>query len=140
MKIKFEHIDGLYFISYTINQVLFRELEMKGKPDKSRIERRRYPRVMTPVFCSTPRTRSPKRRVSNLSLGGVRVYTDERLEVGERLEMEFLLPDGSTVKATAKVVWIKEMPEGAEVVYDVGMEFVELSEAAKEKLKAVLKQ
>jgi c-di-GMP-binding flagellar brake protein YcgR len=113
---------------------------MMGKSDKPKTEKRKYPRVVTPVFYKTPDILGPKRRVSDLSLGGVRIYSDERLEVGGRLELKFFLPDGSTVKAAAKVVWIKEMPEGTEAVYDVGMEFVELSEAATEKLKAVLKR
>lgn len=111
-----------------------------GNSEKPRTERRKYPRVITPVFCRSSSILGPKRGVSNLSLGGVRIYSDERLEVGIRLELEFLSPDGSTVKATAKVVWIKEMPKGAEAVYDVGMEFVELSKAATEKLKAVIKR
>jgi hypothetical protein len=112
---------------------------MKGKSHNPRIERRKYPRVVTPVFYRTPNIIGPKQHVSNLSLGGVRIFSDDRLEVGGRLELEFFLADGSTVKAMAKVAWIKEMPEGAEALYDVGMEFVKLSAAATEKLKTVLK-
>lgn len=110
-----------------------------GKSDKPAAERRKYPRVVTQVDYRNPNIQSPKRRVSDLSLGGVRIFSDEQLEVGGRLELEFFLPDGSTVKAMAKVSWIKEMPQGAEALYDVGMEFMELSEVATEKLKAVLK-
>ena len=91
------------------------------------------------MFYRATRILSPKRRVSDLSLGGVRIYSDEWLAVGGQLELEFFLPDGSTVEARAKVAWIKEMPEGAEAVYDVGMEFVELSEGAVKKLKTILK-
>ena len=113
---------------------------MMGKSDTSNIERRKYPRVMAPVLYKALKQISPKRRVSDLSLGGARIYSDERLDVGGRLELEFFLPDGSTVKALAKVTWIKEMPEGAEALYDVGMELIELSKAAIEKLKTVLKK
>ena len=113
---------------------------MMGKSNKSNTERRQYPRVMASVFYKAPEHLSPKRRVSDLSLGGVRIYSDERLNMEGRLELEFFLPDGSTVKATAKVAWIKEMPEGAEALYDVGMELIELSKAAIEKLKTVLKK
>jgi c-di-GMP-binding flagellar brake protein YcgR len=95
---------------------------------------------MSPVLYKATKQISAKRRVSDLSLGGARIYSDERLDVGERLELDFFLPDGSTVKARAKVSWIKEMPEGKEALYDVGMEFMELSEAATEKLKTVLKK
>jgi hypothetical protein len=112
---------------------------MMGKPDTTNTERRKYRRVVAPVYCKPPQHISPKRRVSDMSLGGVRIYSDERLDVGGQLELEFFLPDGSTVKAMGKVAWIKEMPEGAEALYDVGMEFIQLTEAATEKLKTVLK-
>ncbi len=113
---------------------------MKGKPDKSNTERRQYPRVMAPVYYKATKQISPKRRVSDMSLGGARIYSDERIDEGGRLELEFYLPDGSTVKAMAKVAWIKEMPEGEEALYDVGMEFTQLTKAATEKLSTVLKK
>jgi hypothetical protein len=94
---------------------------------------------MVPVSYRTPKIRTAKRRVSNLSLGGVRIYSDERLNVGERLELEFFLPDGQSVEAIGKVVWMREMPPDAEAVFDIGMEFMELGEAAIKKLKTVLK-
>ena len=94
---------------------------------------------MSPVLYRMPRILGAHKPVSNLSLGGVRIFADERLDIGQSLELEFFLPDGATVEAAAKVVWIKEMPRGAEAVYDVGMEFVALGEDVREKLKAVLK-
>jgi hypothetical protein len=104
-----------------------------------KIERRRFPRVMTPVFYRVPRILTAKHPVLNLSLVGVRIYSDERLDVGERLDLEFFLPEGTTVEAMGRVVWIKEMSPGEEALYDVGLEFVELSEDTLEKLKTVLK-
>jgi hypothetical protein len=112
---------------------------MKGRDEKNRNDRRRYPRVIAPVFFREPRVFTKKQRISDLSLGGVRIFSDQRLYIRECLELEFFLPDGSTVAAKAKVVWIKDMPPGSEAVYDVGMEFVELGEDEKEKLKTVLK-
>jgi len=94
---------------------------------------------MAPVLFRGKRISNQKQKVANISLGGIRVYSDEWLNVGERLELEFFLPEGSTVEAAAKVVWIKEMPPGSEAVYDLGMEFVELAEGVRIKLKAVLK-
>ena len=103
-------------------------------------ERRRFPRVMVPVLCRLPRISGAKRRISNLSLGGIRIYADKRLKDGQSLELEFFLPDGSTAEAVAMVVWIKEMPPGAEALYDVGLEFVDLSKTTKEQLNTVLEQ
>ena len=111
-----------------------------GKSETSDLERRRYPRVISPVLYKATKQISAKRRVSDLSLGGARIYSDERLEVAERLELDFFLPDGSTVTARAKVSWIKEIPEGGEALYDGGMEFIELSEMATAKLKTVLQK
>jgi hypothetical protein len=107
--------------------------------DKPKTERRLFPRVMAPVFYRPVPTRASKQRVSNLSLGGVRIYSDERFYVGQKLELEFFFPNGSIIKATAGVVWTKELPPGSEAIFDVGMEFTELSEEARKELEGVLK-
>jgi hypothetical protein len=107
---------------------------------KVKEERRRFPRIMVPVLYRVPRVLTAKRHISNLSLGGVRIFSDERLKPGERLELEFFLPSGLSVKAMARVVWIAELPEGSEAVYDVGMEFVEMSKEVLEQIKGVLEK
>lgn len=102
-------------------------------------DRRRFPRVMAPIFYRTPRFLSAKRRVSNISAGGVRIYSDERLKVGKRLEIEFFLPNGLSITAIARVVWIDELPPNSDSLYDVGLEFINLPPHATKELEAVLK-
>ena len=109
------------------------------KSCKQTTERRRYPRVMVPVLYRIPRTPARKQCVSNLSLGGVRVYSDERLDIGQELELEFFLPSEATIEARARVIWIKELPPGEQGVYDVGLEFVALPKKARKELSRVLK-
>jgi len=75
--------------------------------DKYKTERRCFPRVMVPVYYRSPRILTKKRQVSNISLAGVRIYSDEYINEAERLELEFFLPNGFSVKALARVVWIK---------------------------------
>jgi hypothetical protein len=106
--------------------------------NKPKIEKRLFPRVMLPVFYRTPRIQTSKQSVSNLSLGGVRIYSDERLHVGQALELEFFFPNGSTMRAIAKVVWTKELPPTMGAIYDVGMEFIRLSEKARKDLEDIL--
>jgi hypothetical protein len=106
----------------------------------ARIERRRFPRVMTPVFYRTIKLLAEERQVGNLSLRGVRIYSDDRLDVGQTLELEFFFPNEITVKVTGRVVWIKSQQPGSAGVYDVGMEFINLSEAALRELETVLKK
>lgn len=107
--------------------------------NKSITDRRRFPRVMAPVFYRSPRIFSQRRRVSDISPGGVRIYSDKRLEKGKRLEIEFFLPNGYSVVAIVRVVWIKELPSGSEGHYDVGLEFIHLPPIAIDELKSVLK-
>jgi len=73
-----------------------------------------------------------------MSLGGVRIDCDENLDIGQMLELEFFLPNGISIEASAKVVWIKKLPPGSEALYDVGMEFKKLSEVALLELDTIL--
>jgi len=96
---------------------------------------------MVPVVCRMAGEKvevGEGRRVSNLSLGGVRIYSDERLDIGQELELEFFLPNGVVVKASARVVWSKELPPGSQGVYDVGLEFLALSKRARKELSHIL--
>jgi len=95
--------------------------------------------VMAPVLYRLPKKPAKKQRVSNLSLGGVRVYSDERLEIGQELELEFFLLDGSVLEAKARVIWVKELPPGSKGVYDVGMEFIKFSRKTRKQLGLILR-
>lgn len=102
-------------------------------------QRRRFPRVTAPVFFRSPRMFSPKRRVSDISPNGVRIFSDDYLEAGRRLEIELFLPNGLSVEAIVRVVWTSERDPGSDSCYDVGLEFLRLSpSAAMDELKSVL--
>lgn len=105
---------------------------------KENLDRRRFPRVMAPIFYRAPRLITLKRRVSNISIGGVRIYSDERFEVGKRMEVELFMPGDFSITATARVVWIDELPPDADARFDVGLQFMDLAPEAMEQLKAVL--
>lgn len=63
---------------------------------------------------------------------------NERFRKGKRLEIELFLPDGQTISAPARVVWIKALPEGSKASYDMGLEFMSLPRNAMKQLKSVL--
>ena len=116
---------------------------IKKKPrqkamDESGKERRHFPRVVAPIYYRSPRILTPKRRVSNISLGGIRIYSDELLEEGKRIEIEIFLPSGFSIIAIVRVVWINELPADSEAKYDVGLEFIHLPVGAMNELKGVL--
>src|SRR5215472_12897153 len=79
-----------------------------------------------------------QRKPIDVSLGGVRIYSDENLRVGELLKMEFFLPDVTPVTYTAEVVWIEPLPAGSPARFDVGLKFIQLEPAAITLLMGVL--
>jgi hypothetical protein len=79
-----------------------------------------------------------QREPIDLSLGGVRIFSDEALRIGELFKLEFFLPDVAPVTYTAEVVWIEPLPEGAPARYDVGLKFIQLEPDALRLLLQVL--
>jgi hypothetical protein len=79
-----------------------------------------------------------QREPVDISLGGVRIFSDEAMKVGELLKMEFFLPDVPPVTYTAEVVWIEPLPADAPARYDVGLKFIQLEPDALRFLLQVL--
>ena len=103
-------------------------------------DRRCFPRVLAPIFYRSPRLFSSRRKVSDISIGGVRIYSDEYLKVGKCQEIEFFLPNNLSITATARVVWIEELPPDSVALYDVGLEFIDLPPHAANELGTVLEK
>ena len=112
-------------------------------PIESEFNKRRYPRVKArvlhtqPRFYGPPRLHGQKRPISNISPGGARIYSDEPLKEGKGVQIELELPSGKSVTATARVVWIDELPPGSEGRFDVGLEFLVISDEAFDELKSI---
>ena len=101
-------------------------------------DRRKYPRLNAPIYYRSAQFFSRRTPVVNISLGGIRVYSDEGLKIGKRLELELFLPDKTSIVCTARVVWQKPLPEGAVAKYEVGIEFLEINPDVVERLSKVL--
>jgi hypothetical protein len=67
------------------------------------------------------------RRVNDVSLGGLRCFSDDHHRKGERLELELLFPDGRSAVVLAEVVWTDSLPAGAPARFDVGMRYIDCS-------------
>jgi PilZ domain-containing protein len=74
----------------------------------------------------------------DVSLGGLRIFSDEDRKVGELLKMEFFLPDVAPVTYTAEVVWVEKLEEGAPARLDVGLKFIQLDPDALKLLLRVV--
>jgi hypothetical protein len=101
-------------------------------------ERRRFPRVMAPIFCRPAGFLQPRKKIGNISLGGLRIYSDQLYKLKDRLEIEIFLPDQKSIIEVVQVVWIKALPPDGEALYDLGVEFIRLAPENVLRLQAVL--
>ncbi len=73
--------------------------------------------------------------VSKISLGGMLISSESPLEIEERIPMEILLPEDKQIQFMGRIASCLSAPEAAEPRYDVGIEFVEMSEEDRTDLK-----
>jgi hypothetical protein len=108
-------------------------------------ERRQYKRLHAPVFCRPlGRAMSASQEVEpfdvkDISLGGVRVFTDDRHSEGDHLELELWLPDGDGITLDTVVVWVEKLAADAPARFEVGLRFLDVAKKDLERLESVLK-
>ncbi len=101
---------------------------------------RRYRRVRAPILVRPlgPLARLAPRQVTDISLGGLRVLSDEPQRVGDRLEIELVFPGGGSATCTAEVVWGEALGPVAAARFEMGLRFVEVDPDDLERIAAVL--
>jgi hypothetical protein len=72
------------------------------------MDRRKDRRIRAALYCRPAGVEflARQREPVDVSLGGIRIFSDDPLRVGELLKLEFFLPDVPPVTYTAEVVWI----------------------------------
>jgi Tfp pilus assembly protein PilZ len=105
-------------------------------------ERRRFKRLHAPVLCRPLGAALVKgeREVQDISMGGVRVFTDDQHQVGERLELELFLPDAEAVTLDTEVMWIDALAKDAPAKFEIGLRFIDLSPDDSKRLEQVLRE
>ena len=103
-------------------------------------ERRKYRRIRAALYCRPAGMQflARQREPVDISLGGVRIFSDEEMKLGSLLKMEFFLPDVRPVTYTAEVVWVERLPAGSDARFDVGLKFIQLEPGALQLLLKVL--
>lgn len=104
--------------------------------NESDLKRRRYPRFKKArILYKPPKVIGQKHQASNISLGGMRIYSNTHYEVGQSVNIELSLPSGQTVVALARIAWIDAYPKDSNALYDIGLEFIHLPPHALRELK-----
>jgi c-di-GMP-binding flagellar brake protein YcgR len=80
-----------------------------------------------------------RRSSVNVSLGGMRVYSDEKLTVGETLELDLLLDEETTARCWARIAWVDKLGQSHGAAYDIGLEFTDMTDGDRRLLMAALR-
>lgn len=102
--------------------------------------RRKYPRYDSPVCYRSASLFSARKPLVNISLGGIRIYSDEEFKIGRRLELELILPDDTILTCTARVVWQSPLPGNSSAKYDTGLQFLEISAEHLQRLSEMIRE
>ena len=103
------------------------------------MDRRSFPRLQAPLYSRPARLHfGAKQQVLDVSLGGVRIYSDEVHAEGSELELELFLEDGTSLECNARVVWATRLPRGAPARYEVGLAFLDAPAAMLARLAPLL--
>lgn len=75
-----------------------------------------------------------------MSIGGLRVYSDEPFKKGARMEIDLFPPDGhgDFITCLTEVVWIREIPGGDPANYDVGLQYLDIPAQARALLARIV--
>ena len=101
-------------------------------------ERRRHIRIQTPLLVEFPNPATMKTERSftqDVSESGMRFPTAVKLQIGQELAMTLELPfHGTTMHATAEVLWIRGISRLGAPQYDVGMRFRWIEDPDRQRL------
>ena len=79
-------------------------------------------------------------RTVNVSMGGARVFSDESMKVGSKLNLELMPDPDVSVQVLARVAWIDELPDGSPARFDVGLEFLDVPEEMVSRVAVILQR
>ncbi len=80
------------------------------------------------MYYRSARLFGPRKKAHDVSLGGIRIYTDDELIVGKRLEIELFLPDGGSLTCDVRVAWVKHLDNDDFAAFEAGLEFLSMDE------------
>ena len=111
------------------------QLKMDNRTDK--VERRRYPRKKIQGLCQIDQSKE-LHQIVEISPGGLRISTANKIESGRQVEMNVFLKNGYQFETNANVVWIMERPSEENVHYEIGFIFEDLSMWDTHQLKVLV--
>lgn len=97
-------------------------------------EKRQYTRHTVSLYGKTQKLFANRFFAVDISRGGSRIYSNEQFPIGETLKLKFFVPGGKKVTPTVRVAWIREADDKAPAKYELGLEFLDISETCLNRL------
>ena len=110
--------------------------------DPNSSERRKFLRALFP--CKIKISSQGHLLIShteNISIGGIRIMTHENLRYIQRVGIELSISKDKKIECEGRIAWVTEKLsplDGEPVMFDTGIEFVDLSEDNKKQLEAMI--
>ena len=102
-------------------------------------DRRRFRRVQAPILARPAGLLAQvARRVNDISLGGLRTFSDLPLEIGQRQEIELLFPDGGSATLLVEVAWVDILGDAAPAPFEAGLRIVQVRDEDVARIAAAL--
>ena len=76
--------------------------------------------------------------VPNISLGGMRIFSNTHFKKGETVNIELSFSDGQKTVVLAKIAWVDAYPKDSDFIYEFGFEFIHVPLYIMDKLKSEL--
>jgi Tfp pilus assembly protein PilZ len=92
-------------------------------------DRRRFPRLNVPVLYRPARLLGSHKPARDVSRGGIKVFTDDELSLGTRLEIELFLPSGDSLTVDVRVAWLRPASAADGARFEAGLEFLSMDQA-----------
>jgi hypothetical protein len=93
-----------------------------------------------PLFCRQAGMAFFARHVEpiDISLGGLRIHSDEAHPIGSFLPLDIFFPNVPPVTLSARVMWVTLLGKGAPARFEAGLAFVELTPYALKLLRSAI--
>ncbi len=82
----------------------------------------------------------PRKPAHDVSRGGIRIFTDDTLAIGKRLEIELFLPDGGSLTCDVRVAWVRKLESDDFAAFEAGLEFLSMDEEQESLLSRCVRE
>lgn len=105
---------------------------------ESEYKKRQHPRVKANVHYRPTKLIGQRHLAPNISLGGMRIFSNTHFKKGETVNIELSFPDGRRTIVLAKVAWVESYPKDSDSVYEFGLKFIHVPPQSMGMLKLEL--